>query len=400
MTRKRKRDRRGRPETSGTAGEGAYYDETETKRYSRAEKKTGIQDELAYRALHFMHSHTGIGKQSGFFLNVGIGSGSCQNTIDKYSSKAPFVIGTDLSIDMLRQGQHSQLEFQRDLLSQNFCQSLPFRDAPVFDGIFSISALQWLCIREDTDDLIVQFMAKALKLLHPGGVLVAQFFPNRPSDCGRLQFLSVQAGFTSNVVMDMPHNNKSKRFYLILQRDAGQPVPRKLSAAASCPCAWPQEGTCSLALHMEHSRAWSHGSVKPINENYEEQWLGRCQRLHTLHAKKMMAMVQQLWIRSSDNPEGERKKILKHKRIESFDTVVEMNWEERYRRRARLEAWSLGTKAKAEAKHLGKFWDEIQTCSLKALVKDGEEEVICFSQLPCFAHADLFLLRTKRKTKK
>jgi hypothetical protein len=71
-----------------------------------------------------------------------------------------------------------------------------------------------------------------------------------------------------------------------------------------------------------------------------------------------------------------------------------------YERRARLEAWALGSREKAVAKHLGKGWDGmrrlVQAVGVGGLVEEAEEEVRCMQELECFGScADFYLCKRK-----
>ena len=232
MKRKRFRDKRGKPEESFTFNTNHnnnnnnlnFYDSKETKRYTKAEQASGIQNELSLCALQMLQYHFPTGNDPKLILDVGIGAGACANVIQKLMPQY-YIIGFDKSLEMLNMGKNNhnnnnnnEISLPRDVLAYDFCNGLPFRKGSKFDAIISISALQWLCCNEKDDIPLNKFMKAITRLLIPNtGILIAQFYPIRPRDCGRFLKYGNKYNLNPEIIMDLPHKNKSKRYFLSLK---------------------------------------------------------------------------------------------------------------------------------------------------------------------------------------
>ena len=396
----KKRRRGERPELIWSASEAStsFYDAKESERYIRAANISGIQDELCIRALHMLQSS--INKRGPLLLlDIGIGAGACANVIQRQSPH--YIVGLDKSVDMLTEGL--QLKFPRDILAYDFCQSLPFRSNFKFDGMISISALQWLCCAQDDDEPIRKFMKAVNSLLVPGGIFVAQFFPIRPSDCCRLlKATQKESTLEARIVMDMPHKNKSKRYFLAC-RQTSQTGRIFLHPAPFCPCSWPNEGTCALHIHKTENNSWCD-NISESSEHSRACWMNRLERAHILYAKRAQQVLERLWAVEQKKLGGEptrHRRIMvvepEGRNIERKFSNLGLCWDEFYRRRARLEAFMCGNKKKADEKHLLPCF---QDQPVSKLIEDAENEVKYLSCLPCFQHCDLYLLRTKKRKKR
>jgi ubiquinone/menaquinone biosynthesis C-methylase UbiE len=398
--RKRNRDARGKPENVVHDNmNNAFYDASETLRYTKAERASGIQDEISLRALHMLQCHLNSDKGN-LILDIGIGAGACANIVQK---KIPtsFVVGLDISLDMLQMGlTNTSKKFCRDSLAYNFCDGLPFRNNSQFDAIISISALQWLCCKINKDPPIDRFMNAIDKLLAPNGIFISQFYPTCVSDCGRLLKAAREYG-NSQVFMDMPHKNKSKRYFLSIRRRRlenkkhNDEMTSVRSVSNFCPCAFPYEGTCSLCIHKTLNTSW-YDKMPGSKKEDKEEWEKRIAKVHVVYSKKIQQTLQSLW-KKQDGTNLKKRRIV-HNNNNLSSTTTNLSWEKVYSRRARIEAFLCGTKEKAKEKHLLSYYQDNPL--LDNLIHDTEEEIKYISTLPCFHHCDLFLLRGKKKKKK
>lgn len=110
----------------------AYYDAQRTKAYT--EKLVRPQAVLATRCLELSGLDS---SDSPLVLDLGCGSGL---SIEPLQRKGCTVIGVDLSLEMLRAAHKSGME----VIQADISEALPLRSA-LFDAIFSVSALQFLC---------------------------------------------------------------------------------------------------------------------------------------------------------------------------------------------------------------------------------------------------------------
>lgn len=108
----------------------------EAKKYTQNSRIIEIQTKLSERALEIL----GLPENSGcLILDVGCGSGLSGSCIEEAGH---MWIGCDISSDMLNIASESDLI--GDLIVGDMGSGVPFRSG-IFDGVISISALQWLC---------------------------------------------------------------------------------------------------------------------------------------------------------------------------------------------------------------------------------------------------------------
>ena len=343
------------------------------------------------------------------------------------SSPSPWtIVGIDKSQEMLEAGSSA-----RDRVCVDFCQGLPFRRGADFDAVLSVSALQWLCLDPQDDKPIQRFMQATWDILRPdGGVLVAQFYPTVPQDTSRLlsaaqRLLCAGTAATPEklpvqghceVIMDMPHRNKTKRLFLRLQKYVHTKADHHdrgvMRRERFCPCAWPHEATCALDLHLRQDSVWSESipflhevataptagdKVRPAaavdkkggdtrtrrtstarrkstkGNDSQHAWLQRLRDAHTRLAKTFQSGLQMLWqqqqLQAINLPRHRGgRQHLRHlktsqEHVSHFmqrrvapespgATRCLLNWTSEYNRRARIEAWLCGSREKAEQKHL------------------------------------------------
>lgn len=114
-----------------------YYNDREAEKYTSSSRVIHIQREMAERALELLNFPPGVSGKC--VLDVGCGSGLSGEVLNEAGH---IWVGTDISQDMLSIGVDRGTE--GDMTLHDMGQGLPFRHG-VFDGVMSISALQWLC---------------------------------------------------------------------------------------------------------------------------------------------------------------------------------------------------------------------------------------------------------------
>ena len=116
-------------------------------------------------------------------LDVGCGSGLSgeilSQTVDEGTPAGPHVwVGFDISASML--GVALEKEVEGDLVLADAGQGVPFRPG-TFDAAISISAVQWLCQAETSEDSpagrLSRFFNQLYASLKRGGRAVCQFYP-------------------------------------------------------------------------------------------------------------------------------------------------------------------------------------------------------------------------------
>ena len=110
-------------------------------------------------------------------------------------------------------------------------QGLPFRPA-TFDGVISISALQWLCYSASTDQdpklRLNRFFSSLYTILRRDAKAVMQFYPENPEQAVLIVQAASRVGFAGGLVIDYPNSSKAKKFYLCLSFERSYKVPAAL----------------------------------------------------------------------------------------------------------------------------------------------------------------------------
>ncbi|CCW60677.1 unnamed protein product [Phytomonas sp. EM1] len=110
-----------------------------------------------------------------------------------------------------------------EVIQNDIGQGIPFRPGS-FDGCVSISVLQWLCHSTKKGEVpqrrLMAFFQSLYNALRRGAKAVFQFYPSNPEQTHMITRVAMKCGFGGGVVVDYPHSNKAKKYYLVLQ--AGQ----------------------------------------------------------------------------------------------------------------------------------------------------------------------------------
>lgn len=197
-----------RPERTAPADR--FYDAKESSRYGRNARMRQIQTHLAQRAVQLL----GLPARGGVVLDIGCGTGIGGAVLEK---EGHTWVGLDVSMDMLlgrRRGNGPS-----DVVCADMGAGLPFR-RKVFDGVISISALQWLCVSSRTGhrtaERLEAFMKSLHRLLAVGARAVFQLYPENPEQLALIRNAALGAGLGGGLVADYPRSEASKKFYLVL----------------------------------------------------------------------------------------------------------------------------------------------------------------------------------------
>ena len=134
----------------------------------------------------------------------------------------------------------------------------PFRDR-AFDAVVSFSAIQWLCVHPQAEDVSALFMREIKRCLKIPSDVVAQVYVHNDRHIDVLvNAARAQQRFAFAVMcIDFPHPTKAKKFFLCLHKGTEIDETRKLEIEnriyCSCILCWPYCSTgvtCSL-LWME-----------------------------------------------------------------------------------------------------------------------------------------------------
>lgn len=182
-----------------------------------------IQSTLSERAIELLALPE---DQSCFLLDVGCGSGLSGECL---TENGHFWIGLDISSAMLDVALEREVE--GDLLLTDMGTGMPFKPG-VFDGVISISALQWLCNADKKYHNPIKRMYKFFSSLYAcmarGARAVFQIYPENGAQLELLTQQSMRAGFSGGLVIDYPNSSKAKKIFLCLFSGGQQQLPKAL----------------------------------------------------------------------------------------------------------------------------------------------------------------------------
>ncbi|KAJ4301089.1 18S rRNA (guanine1575-N7)-methyltransferase [Kalmusia sp. IMI 367209] len=115
-------------------------------------------------------------------------------------------------------------EVEGDLFLADAGQGVPFRPG-TFDAAISISAIQWLCNAESSEDSpagrLNRFFGGLYASLKRGGRAVCQFYPKNDEQKRMVSQAAIKAGFGAGLLEDDP-GTKNAKTYLVLTVGGGE----------------------------------------------------------------------------------------------------------------------------------------------------------------------------------
>jgi 18S rRNA (guanine1575-N7)-methyltransferase len=162
-------------------------------------------------------------------LDIGCGSGLSGEILSQTPSEGtpggPHIwIGLDISASML--GVALEKEVEGDLLLADAGQGVPFRPG-TFDAAMSISAVQWLCQAESSEEWdtpasrLSRFFNGLYASLRRGGRAVCQFYPKNDEQKKMVSGAAIKAGFGAGLLED-DMGTKNAKTYLVLTVGGGE----------------------------------------------------------------------------------------------------------------------------------------------------------------------------------
>ena len=119
-----------------------------------------------------------------------------------------------------------------DLIHHDMGTGLPFRPA-TFDACISISALQWLCYANSSDQIpkrrLMRFFSSLYTVLRRGARAVLQFYPETSEHAVLISECAAKVGFAGGIVVDYPNSTKAKKHYLVLSFERSYKAPQGLA---------------------------------------------------------------------------------------------------------------------------------------------------------------------------
>ncbi|PAV58394.1 hypothetical protein WR25_23935 [Diploscapter pachys] len=214
-----------RPEHSGPPE--LYYNEDEASRYASNSHIVAIQSEMAERAIELLALPE---DKPSFLLDIGCGTGISGDAI---SATGHYFVGLDISMSMLRiASQDADETCNGDFIHSDMGQGVPFRPG-TFDGAISISAIQWLCHANSSNQnpkkRLHHFFQTLYGCLGRGTRAVLQFYPENESQSDLIMAQAQRAGFNGGLVVDYPNSTKARKVYLVLMTGGIAQLPKALT---------------------------------------------------------------------------------------------------------------------------------------------------------------------------
>jgi len=200
-----------RPEHTGPAD--LYYGIDEASKYTSNSRIIKIQEELSLRALELLNFPDD--DETRLILDVGCGSGLSGECI---SEAGHMWIGMDISQSMLDVAVEREVE--GDLILADMGGGVPFRPGS-FDGVISVSALQWLCNSDSKAHNPVKrlynFFCSLYAAMTLGARAVFQVYPENDLQLELMSTQALNAGFMGGVLVDHPESPRLKKIFIVLQ---------------------------------------------------------------------------------------------------------------------------------------------------------------------------------------
>lgn len=236
-----------RPE--GTRAPDLYYDEREAQKYNSSSRIINVQAEIAQRAIELLTLPT---TRPSYILDIGCGSGLSGNELEEMGH---YWVGCDISRCVMQHNCHKNQIFTHrilfrdmlnvaqeresatgDLVHHDMGLGLPFRPGS-FDGCISVSAIQWLCYSDASDQdpklRLNRFFSSLYTVLKRDAKAILQFYPENSEQAVLIAQAASRVGFSGGLLVDYPNSSKAKKFYLCLSFERSYKVPKALGSGAS-----------------------------------------------------------------------------------------------------------------------------------------------------------------------
>eukprot|EP01038_Epipyxis_sp_PR26KG_P013463 gene13463-18059_t len=247
-----------RPE--GTQAPQLYYDEKEARKYDSSSRIINIQADISDRAIEMLQLPT---NRPSFILDIGCGSGLSGVALEQAGH---YWVGCDISTSMLEVANERDMD-TGDILAADMGQGLPFRPG-TFDGVISISALQWLCYSESKDQdpmlRLNRFFSSLYTILKRDAKAVLQFYPETAEQAVLIAQCASKVGFSGGVVIDYPNSTKAKKYYLCLSFERSYKVPQAMGTGEES-----NGGVQMVARESARKDRVKHHSRKPAVKSHE-----------------------------------------------------------------------------------------------------------------------------------
>ena len=180
-----------------------YYADDEVNKYARSGGMRRAQEKIAYRVLELLELESGSS-----LLDIGSGPGY---TAEVYRSEGYNVTCLDLIPKMIEKAKEKKFEAHVGDMRQVG----EIFTGRKFDGVVSVSALQWIKDKQE-----IQKVAQGIySVLNKNKPLIIQFYPKSEQELQETAKVFTQNGFHGEIVTDWPDIPKNRTVYLVMERD-------------------------------------------------------------------------------------------------------------------------------------------------------------------------------------
>jgi len=192
-----------------------YYNEANAEKYADNTRMVKIQRQMCERALQLLLLSEPLNEK--LVLDLGCGTGMSAEAMAEFGIT---FVGSDISEAMLKEGVERGATEGGDFMQADMGSTLPYRDG-IFDGVISISALQWLLNADGGEKYEPYKRLKILftclrRVLKRGARAVFQFYPETAEQVEMITSCAMRCGFGGGIVVDFPHSTRAKKTYLVI----------------------------------------------------------------------------------------------------------------------------------------------------------------------------------------
>jgi len=224
-----------RPEDTGPPE--LFYNDSEAEKYTSNTRIIEIQQQMSERAVELLALPEEV---PALILDLGCGSGLSGEVLEE---SGHFWVGCDISQSMLDVALEREME--GDVVLSDLGQGVGMFRPGVFDGAISVSALQWLCVSNSSNQnpykRLYVFFTTLYSCMKRSAKVVLQFYPDSPQQAELIVQQATRAGFNGGLMVDYPNSTKAKKVYLVLScGDANFQMPKALGVDDGTQCVYTQ----------------------------------------------------------------------------------------------------------------------------------------------------------------
>jgi 18S rRNA (guanine1575-N7)-methyltransferase len=177
--------------------------------YATSKSMRKIQQKITSRALELMN----FSRKDALILDAGCGPGFASMYLKEIGYR---VVGLDIISDFLYYYEIKDL----NPVNADMC-LVPFK-SNIFDGIISISALQWV-FKDNSDNKmkrnLINLITYFYSILRDNSKAIIQFYPKNDAVMSMIgKIITENTKFCGEYIIDNPQNPKKRRIFLVLEK--------------------------------------------------------------------------------------------------------------------------------------------------------------------------------------